>query len=201
MSDWNSVRADAADRVIDRAVREIMGAEPRPGFRRRVLARLDEEPRPLWTWTRVAVAGVGALAIIMALVIARQGNRRAEDVPQVVDRQPVSVPAQPPAAPAKPTSRRSPESAIASNVQTKPRRVGPESPRSETRIVRAASLSSSMTAAGDAGVDPTAGEQSVVVDPIIIAPLSMAPLVPPQVTVRPLPAIPQIAISPTSTPR
>jgi len=44
------------DRAIDRAVRDMMHVDPRPGFRRRVLARLDPEPVQSM-FSRVAVVG------------------------------------------------------------------------------------------------------------------------------------------------
>lgn len=200
MSNWNADRADAADRVIDRAVREIMSAEPRPGFRHRVLARLEEKPRPFssWTWTHAAVAAVGALAIVFASV-SRQTDRRAPQ-PQIVEGQPVSVPAQPAVQPRlTPEPRRQPAPPVAGNV-ARTRRIDRDSTRSEPRIVRAASLFPDMQPV-ESDVDRTVSEPFVVIDPIRIAPLSMTPLAPPQVLVRPLPALDRISSSPLPPPR
>jgi hypothetical protein len=194
MSNWNADRADAADRAIDRAVREIMSAEPRPGFRYRVFARLDERPRFASTWTRVALSAVGALAIILAIVVARQGTRGPES-PRVADGQPATITA-PPAIPSPGSTepRRTPERAVARSVPSSPR-IDREPMRSEPRLVRAASLSPDMPAT-EVGGDRSGIESSVVIEPITIS-----PLVSPQVTLRPLPTLERISISPLSTPR
>jgi hypothetical protein len=58
---------DAADAAIDRAVREIMSAEPRPGFRRRVLDRLAEDRRTPWSAPRLGLAAAAVAAVVLAL--------------------------------------------------------------------------------------------------------------------------------------
>ena len=60
------------DHAIDRAVRDMMHVDPRPGFRRRVLARLDPEPvrRSVPMAWRFAVLGGMAAALVLAVMIA-----------------------------------------------------------------------------------------------------------------------------------
>jgi hypothetical protein len=65
------------DRAIDRAVRDMVQADPRPGFRRRVLARLDPEPvRSSLLW-RLAAAG-GALAVLVLIVMVAAPDRHSK---------------------------------------------------------------------------------------------------------------------------
>jgi hypothetical protein len=63
-------RRPALDEAIDRAVREMTNVEPRPGFERRVMARLDRPARPPFAWPRLAItAGVVAAIVVLALVL------------------------------------------------------------------------------------------------------------------------------------
>jgi len=56
------------DRAIERAVRDMIQIDPRPGFRRRVLTRLDPEPVRSSAFLRIAVVA-GALAILILAVL------------------------------------------------------------------------------------------------------------------------------------
>jgi hypothetical protein len=61
----------AVDRAIDRAVRQIMSAEPPPGLRRRVMARLEAPaPRPSLV-PRVALAAAALAAVVLAVILLR----------------------------------------------------------------------------------------------------------------------------------
>ena len=69
-SSWGSAREDRLDRAIDRAVREMMHVDPRPGMRLRVLARLNAPAeRRSWMVPRPVFA-VAALAILIVSYIA-----------------------------------------------------------------------------------------------------------------------------------
>ena len=57
------------DDAIDRAVRSMMSAEPRPGMRQRVLSRLHERPSRAFPFLRVAIAGVSIAAIALAVAL------------------------------------------------------------------------------------------------------------------------------------
>jgi len=66
-------RRDPADLAIDRAVRDMMSAEPRPGMRQRVLARIQEPERRMYPLLKFAVAGISiALVVGVALRIANR---------------------------------------------------------------------------------------------------------------------------------
>ncbi|HEY7501332.1 MAG TPA: hypothetical protein VH740_22615 [Vicinamibacterales bacterium] len=197
MSEWNRERPDPADAAIDRAVRDIMSAEPRPGFRHRVLGKLREEARPSWTWARAAVSVFGAVALITLIVVARPGDRPSEPT-RVVERQ-QPQPTQPAVRAPRPAEPRSVATPPATRVSPQPR-IDRQAPRSDARIVRAASLPFD-AAGGEQIPDRPRLESSVVIDPIRIGPLFADPLSVPQVTVSPLPPIDRITIPPLPPPR
>jgi hypothetical protein len=64
------------DRAIDRAVRDIMQVDPGPGFRRRVLERLDPEPVRSSMFFRIALA-TGTVALLVLAVMIVLPNRRS----------------------------------------------------------------------------------------------------------------------------
>ena len=65
--------ASRLDRAIDRAVRDMMHADPRPGFRRRVAARLEREPIRSSMFSRIAIPAA-ALAVLVLAVVAMRWN-------------------------------------------------------------------------------------------------------------------------------
>ena len=81
MSDFPRRLASEAriDHAIDRAVRDMMHVDPRPGFRGRVLARLDPEPvrRSVPALWRFAVLA-GAVAVLVLAVMVVVPDRRSE---------------------------------------------------------------------------------------------------------------------------
>jgi hypothetical protein len=77
------------DRAIDRAVRDMMYVDPRPGFRRRVLAQLGPEPTRSATMSRLVFA-VAALAVVILAVMVFVPDRRAESPHAVARREPSS---------------------------------------------------------------------------------------------------------------
>jgi hypothetical protein len=56
------------DAAIDRAVRRMLDAEPPPGLRRRVLARLEGPAAGLAWWPRLGIAAATVAAIALAVV-------------------------------------------------------------------------------------------------------------------------------------
>jgi hypothetical protein len=91
------------DAAIDRAVRDMMHVDPRPGFRRRVLARLDPERVRSSAFSRVALTGT-ALAILILAVMVIVSDRRSELPPTLVQREASPAPTVPqPATPARQT--------------------------------------------------------------------------------------------------
>jgi hypothetical protein len=80
------------DAAIDRAVREIMSVEPRPGFRRRVLERLTDAPPARWTWARISVGIAAAAATLVAAVWLRAPEpSTTPTTPSVARHQPADV--------------------------------------------------------------------------------------------------------------
>ncbi len=129
------------DDAIDRAVHDMMSAEPLPGFRRRVQERIIERRGSgLGTggsglWTRSIPAFAGALAVlVIAIVLVQRGPQApAPPSPATLSRTATAPPSFiPPAAPMVPAATRNPPAQSG-------RRSGP-SQRLETRMVQAASL-------------------------------------------------------------
>jgi hypothetical protein len=69
-----SQRSDVDD-AIDRVAAEATRGEPSPGFRARVVARLDER-RPSYAWPLVAAAAA-AIVIVASLITIRAPQRTA----------------------------------------------------------------------------------------------------------------------------
>jgi hypothetical protein len=65
------------DRAIDRAVRDMMHVDPHPGFRSRVLARLEPEPARFAMVMRLAIVA-GALAVLVLGVMVIRPDRRSD---------------------------------------------------------------------------------------------------------------------------
>ena len=74
------------DRAIDRAVRDMVQVDPRPGFRSRVLAHLDREPARSPMFMRFALAA-GALAVLLLAVMVMMPDRRSELPPSAPPRE------------------------------------------------------------------------------------------------------------------
>ena len=73
------------DRAIDRAVRDMVQVDPRPGFRTRVLAHLDREPAGSPMFMRFALTA-GALVVLLLAVIVVMPGRRPELPPSAPPR-------------------------------------------------------------------------------------------------------------------
>jgi hypothetical protein len=75
------------DRAIDRAVREMMHVDPRPGFRGRVFAQLDPEPVQSSMFLRVTLTA-GALAIVLVATIITVWYHETPPAPAVAQQEP-----------------------------------------------------------------------------------------------------------------
>ncbi len=167
------------DDAIDRAVREMMSAEPRPGMRHRVLAQIGTRPSSLLTLPRLATAA-GLLIVAIGLFFA---NRSTEPQPMTVA---VQKPAPPtsagpaPTAPVKPTE-----------VVVGPARGPVQDDRPLAGRVQAASVESE---------DP--GEPFVQIEALqVIEPITMTQVEQKQIlTLKPI-TIEPLEIAPISTPR
>lgn len=101
------------DVAIDRAVRRMMAAEPPPGLRQRVLARLRQRETPSWRFgllPQFALAGAAAVVIILgvSMMMMRPGVTVAPPPPQsaaVAPSSPAPAPPEPPSARPAPVER------------------------------------------------------------------------------------------------
>ena len=94
------------DRAIDRAVRDMIHLDTRPGFRRRVLAHLDPGPVTSAMLSRVVFAAAALAVLILAIMVMVPG-RRSEGPPAVAQREsaPVQTAPQAPAPVTTPVQR------------------------------------------------------------------------------------------------
>jgi hypothetical protein len=178
---------DEADAAIDRAIREIMSAEPAWGFRARVLRRIAREPAaPGWTWLQLGLTAAGvALALILVIWPRPAPHPAAPDA--------ISIDTTSRTAPPPPTKApRAPSAAAAAKGLSKvppPRAVrsAPSRSTSASRLVRAASIAGDdlledaiqvespepQPDMGLAAIEPAA----TVVPPIVVTPIPISAIV------------------------
>ena len=184
--------SDAADAAIDRAVRELMNGEPAPGFRQRVFARLEDEPRAhgmreMLAWPRLGFAAIAA-AIVLALALwMRPIERTAE--PKLATVRP-QVAEQPPAPSA--TERVAPATAPPPRIADRQPSSDVVKPRTGTTAKRATSattdrrVSAASIAPAEEAIERTATKDRTPIDPGNITPLNVRPIETPELIVRPL---------------
>jgi hypothetical protein len=170
------------DDAIDRAVREMMSAEPRPGMRHRVLARIGTRPSRLLTLPRLATAA-GFFIVALGLFFA---NRPTEQPP-------VTVAVQKPTPPT-PTIPAMPAPVTPSVIFDAPR-APVQDERPLAGRVQAASLESE-----DPGEPFVQIEAIQVIEPITLSRVEQKQILTSEVTVKPI-TIEPIEIAPISTPR
>jgi hypothetical protein len=197
---------DRLDAAIDRAVRDIMSAEPRAGFRGRVLDRLDAGGRSragLFAW-RPAMIGAAAIAlVVLAFVVApREPYTPGTPPAQTAAQAPrVETPAAPPVvtppqavaeAPAGPpgssASRVPPARTRLSRERIAMPPVadvfGPSSDRvSATTVDRAAAPDA--LAGSDLAIPMLGAPAPIVVAPLVVPPIQVAPIEIRRIDVRP----------------
>ncbi len=152
------------DAAIDRAVRDLMGVEPRAGLRERVLAELTGEPARAAWWPRLAL---GSAAVAVVVVVLLMINRPPE---QPVDR--TIAGATPPAVAPGNTSEtaKPPGAAPPVHVDGPRAQAATQRPVVEDRLVQAASIAANEPIA----IEPmTAVEPLALIDPIRIARLEV----------------------------
>jgi hypothetical protein len=175
------------DDAIDRAVREIMSVEPRPGLRGRVLTRIERGRAPAG-WPRLA----GALALAAAALVMLVWMRPAP-VPtpqsQSASREPVT-PVQPPVPPsaAQPPTR----PATADRPATRPRAAAlPDRPLFPARgVVAAATIADVVVDPADAAAPapaienpvaaPAIGVESIMIAPVNVERIVISAILPPR---------------------
>ena len=171
------------DDAIDRAVHEMMQAEPRPGFRRRVLGKL-KEPAARRSWVPTLLVPAAALVAVLMMAIWMRPAPTAPAAPSpdaVAQRAPQ---AESPVAPEKPA----PETRTPSVAPREARRRPPVRHESVPFTFgpptgRATATSVSKPAAGTVDV-PEPQAPPVTVDPSL---RQIAPLIqPPPIPLRPI---------------
>ena len=185
-SPWTGSHKSPLDRAIDRAVRTMMHVDPAPGLRRRVLSRLDSPGAgrrlflPGYAW------GAAAIVILIAGLMFTRVHRTE---PGAAVPEPSTVAAE------APPLREGPAASTHAPVKQ-----GAPSPIPSSRITREAipiprianlfgARTASVSAAADSGVEavwPGAEDPSSAVDPLVITPLTPAPIETPAIVIPPL---------------
>lgn len=191
MTDFHLPSDEVADRAIDRAVREIMSAEPGPGFRYRVMRRLSGPEPVRWSWTRRGMAAAAvALLLAVAVWIRPVSDSEPASVASVSERPALVTPPTPREAPPARPLRAAP-----------PTTTGVESPRlAQTvvapgdAIVRAASLATDEGGDAMAGGEVPDSPDRLVVPAIpqaasSVAPIAIDAIVIKDITVAPIAAV------------
>ena len=180
---------DRLDRAIDGAVREMMRADPRPGLRARVLARLAAPPpRGAW-WPRLSFAALAvATVIVVAALLRTDVAQPPAPAPQTVARTSPSEPP-PPAVTTPSPATAAPENRAASGVRREalpaPPRIDPVFGGTPGRV-SAASLPGSPAGEGGASLPavvpgpPPLVIREIAVEPLVVEPIRIAPLFPPR---------------------
>ena len=165
------------DDAIDRAVREIMHAEPDADFRRRVLLRIEQPARTAWVWgPGFAAAAAVAILIVATFLIARRSPTSVPLEETVSNRPAVSVPGAPPQPIQQPAPARA---APPREMVARPRTI-----RARTRSLQ----------------ELQAFESSVEIDPITVDLIEANPVQRPAVDVTPLAALTPIEVAPLPPP-
>jgi hypothetical protein len=198
------------DLVIDRAVREIMSAEPRAGFGQRVLRRLDERPQAGRTWWHLGLAAAVVTVILLVMLLPRPAERRPETSvvqerlatttpqPKAPQRaEPTGIPAIPskPAIPAQAPAAIDRPQATSTVAQTQP---------APGRVEATSLPIESAAVAFPPALDETVREPNPfaldAIEPILIAPIVTPPIVLPEPTIKPI-TVERIQIPSVSPPR
>ena len=187
-SPWTGPHESPLDRAIDRAVRKMMHVDPPPGLRRRVLSRLETHVAqhrlfvPRYAW------GAAALLILIVAVMFTQDDRTepvALGPPPSVATQESTPPREPSAAP--------PRAPLPAPRTTASRVPSPGVTRERIPMPRIANVfgtrTAGVSAAAESGVEavwPGADNPSNAVAPLVITPLTPAPIDTPAIVIPPL---------------
>jgi hypothetical protein len=190
MTDMHRTERDV-DAAIDRAVREIMRAEPRPGFSLRVLRRLTDVPAPRWTWSRLGTAAAAAALALFAMFWSITPQRSLDTT--VARQEPAAS-----APPQQPPPERPRDPVVLPQVENQ---IAPRRTRIDFRQPPPGRVEAASILPEDA---PEAGRLQVrpldAIEPIHIAPVQLQALGVSEVVVRGL-VIDRITIPPLSRPQ
>jgi hypothetical protein len=177
------MKDDQLDTAIDRAVRELMDVDPRPGMSHRVRARLETSPRPILTVRRLVTASALVLAL---LILAFATGRRERPADSIAVSKPPPTPTESLTNPQDMPLRQKPTDAVRSRVTSAER---------EDLRVQAVSLETL-----DVSTVPIQIEPMTPIAQIGIPRLEHKPLDSDVVTIKPL-LIEEIEIAPLTSPR
>jgi hypothetical protein len=194
------------DAAIDRAVRDLLNAEPRAGMRQRVLDRLNAHQPQTWAGmlTLPRLAAVAALAVLV--VIAASVAVRRHPAPEMTIARPQPVaPVGQPRAPQTASITPEPRS---TGAGTTPPKLTPKPTRSSRSVVAAAAARSdrrveaaSVRDAAELESSRTTPAQPLpAIPPIGIDAIDVPAIVTPEITIKPLTVQP-IPAPPVRTPR
>ena len=176
------------DDAIDRAVHELVQADPGPGFRRRVISKLNS-PVTRTTWRPIWLVPVGALAAIVLLAVWLRPGTPSPAAPtqtHIVAQAPVVPPPVAPLAQA-PVRSEPVRKTLAAREPVVQFTFGP-------RTDRVAATSVPAVTEGDAPLPPPAAttESATALAPLQIGPLqSPAPITLAPIVIRPIVLVPQ----------
>jgi hypothetical protein len=178
------------DDAIDRAVRDIMRAEPRTGLRGRVLTEIERQPRGFVFRRAFAGAALLAVAAVLVAVLMRPSRTPAPERIAVRQEQPAAAPA----APASPV--------IVTPQAPPPPPSDPPSRPPATRPLQGNQVAFPPQGTVTAANAPVAAEAAVTLVSLPDSAIGTAdaktpepPIVVPRIEVRPI-SVPPIAITP-----
>jgi hypothetical protein len=173
------------DDAIDRAVRDIMSAEPRAGFQNRVLARLDDAvpsgQRASWFTLPRFAAAMSVLVVAIAVAALLRTNEAQAPAPA-----PVVAQAQPPAPQQVRPVAQAPAALPEPTTEPAQRRDGPRVKFPPKGVVAAASVTDPEATTPAAQPDPAAaaaGSELLIIAPV---PLAIAPLIIQPIVIPPI---------------
>jgi hypothetical protein len=171
------------DKSIDRAVREMLAAEPRADLRARVVARIDARPAssfqlPVASWVRFGGLVGAAAVLILFVTVARRSEppARVATIAHAGEQRPVETRSS--------MGQSAGPTQVASSAKSGPARVS-------ASLVYAASSETQATA----GIDPL-----TMIAPIEVAPIAQSSITPEPIGVRPLSPITEMQIAPLTPP-
>lgn len=183
------------DDAIDRAVHDLARRDPRPGFRRRVLAQLNAAP-PRMSWIPKVLVPVAAIAAVLILAVWLRPHPAPTEL--------VSAPASVVQSPQQPPAAASPEEAktFPPPVRETARRIDRKrqhvvqftfGPPSQRVVATSVSNASEVSPATDAVPKQRTDDPSPVLPLIRLAPIEgLAEITVKPIEIRPIAIAPQI---------
>lgn len=169
------------DDAIDRAVRDIMSLDPRPGLRGRVLSRLERAERPWFAFPQLAAAAALILIIVAAVLLRSVGTPEPPVSPMVATREPASIHLPAPAERTIPDTVRKPAAGATAASRTGVPSVFPPRNRVAAASVPVDTTSPETVAPAAAAPPAELPSSELAPKPIVIEPLKVEPIVIPPI--------------------